>query len=298
MLRLDGVTKNFESVRAVDNLSFRVESGDVYGLLGPNGAGKTTAIRMIMQIFQPDNGSITFRDEPITVETKDRIGYLPEERGVYQKMKINEVIDYFAALKGMDKSVAQENARKYLERFDLLERSDDKVEELSKGNQQKVQFIISIIHDPKLLILDEPFSGLDPVNQVLLKEIIDELQDEGTTILFSTHQMAQVEKLCERICLISKGRAVVQGNLKQIKRELGSRTIRIESDDSLEELESSSVFLWAELENGALVGELNDGVEPHDYLKSLVEKIRVRKFEVVEPSLEQIFIDQVRGGQS
>ncbi len=298
MLELQNVRKTFEDVRAVDDLSFRVETGDIYGLLGPNGAGKTTTIRMIMQIFQPDSGSITFQDEPITVKTKDRIGYLPEERGVYQKMKVNEVIEYFAALKDMDLSKAKKNASKYLERFDLLNRADDKIEELSKGNQQKVQFIISIIHDPKLLILDEPFSGLDPVNQILIKEIIQELREEDTTILFSTHQMAQVEKLCERICLINEGKVIVEGNLKKIKRDLGSRTIRIESDDSLESLKSDSAFSWSEVENGSLLAELQDGLEPHEYLKSLVSRVKVRKFEVVEPSLEQIFIDQVRGGKA
>jgi len=298
MLELQNVRKTFEDVHAVDDLSFRVETGDIYGLLGPNGAGKTTTIRMIMQIFQPDSGSITFQDEPITVKTKDRIGYLPEERGVYQKMKVNEVIEYFAALKSMDMSVARNNAEKYLDRFELLGRAEDKVEELSKGNQQKVQFIISIIHEPKLLILDEPFSGLDPVNQVLIKEIIKELQEQDTTILFSTHQMAQVEKLCERICLINEGKVVVEGNLKQIKRDLGSRLIRIESDDSLDAIQSDPSFTWSELENGALLAELQDDMEPHDYLKSLVSKVKVRKFEVVEPSLEQIFIDQVRGGKA
>jgi len=298
MLELQNVRKTFEDVHAVDDLSFRVETGDIYGLLGPNGAGKTTTIRMIMQIFQPDSGSITFQDEPITVKTKDRIGYLPEERGVYQKMKVNEVIEYFAALKSMDMSVARNNAEKYLDRFELLGRAEDKVEELSKGNQQKVQFIISIIHEPKLLILDEPFSGLDPVNQVLIKEIIKELQEQDTTILFSTHQMAQVEKLCERICLINEGKVVVEGNLKQIKRDLGSRLIRIESDDSLDEIQSDPSFTWSEMENGALLAELQDDMEPHDFLKSLIGKVKVRKFEVVEPSLEQIFIDQVRGGKA
>lgn len=297
MLILEDVTKTFESVRAVDHLSFNVQSGDIYGLLGPNGAGKTTTLRMIMQIFQPDSGTITLQGHPITVETKNQIGYLPEERGVYQKMKVNEVIEYFAALKDMDRNHAKQNMSQYLERFELLNRADDKIEELSKGNQQKVQFIISIIHEPKLLILDEPFSGLDPVNQVLIKEIIKELQNQDTTILFSTHQMAQVEKLCERICLINKGQIVVQGNLKQIKREFGSRTIRIESDDSLESLRSDAEFERVEFDNGALLGELNDGIKPEDYLKTLVNKVRVRKFEIVEPSLEQIFIDQVQGGK-
>lgn len=295
MLEVNCVTKTFENVRAVDNLSINVETGDIYGLLGPNGAGKTTTIRMIMQIIQPDTGNITLDGEPLTLKQKDRIGYLPEERGLYQKMKVREVVEYFAALKNMDSTKAKENTDFYLDRFDLLERAEDKIEELSKGNQQKIQFTISIIHEPKLLILDEPFSGLDPVNQVLIKEIIGELQQQNTTILLSTHQMEQVEKLCKRICLISKGRAVLNGNLREIKREYGTKTVRIQSDDSLDSLQNDPAFLRTEFENGAFLGELNDDVTPHDYLKSLVDQINIRKFEVVEPSLEQIFIDQVRG---
>lgn len=295
MLAVNCVTKTFENVRAVDNLSINVETGDIYGLLGPNGAGKTTTIRMIMQIIQPDTGNITLDGEPLTLKQKDRIGYLPEERGLYQKMKVREVVEYFAALKNMDSTKAKENTDFYLDRFDLLERTEDKIEELSKGNQQKIQFTISIIHEPKLLILDEPFSGLDPVNQVLIKEIIGELQQQNTTILLSTHQMEQVEKLCKRICLISKGKAVLNGNLREIKREYGTKTVRIQSDDSLDSLQNDPAFLRTEFENGAFLGELNDDVTPHDYLKSLVDQINIRKFEVVEPSLEQIFIDQVRG---
>jgi len=296
MLEAQNVVKDFEEVRAVDNLGFTVETGDIYGLLGPNGAGKTTMIRMIMQIIKPDSGMITLNGESITVKTKDRIGYLPEERGLYQKMKLREVIEYFATLKDLDQEKATANTDKYLDRFDLLNRADDKIEELSKGNQQKIQFIISIIHEPKLLILDEPFSGLDPVNQVLVKEIISELQEQDTTILLSTHQMEQVERLCERICLISEGRSVLEGNLKEIKRNYGSRTVRIQSDESLAGISNHEWFVQSKMEDGALIGELEVSVEPHDFLKQLVDQIKVRKFEVVEPSLEQIFVEQVRGG--
>lgn len=296
MLEINRVTKDFDRVRAVNDLSFTVETGDIYGLLGPNGAGKTTMIRMIMQIIQPDQGRITLGGEPITVKTKDRIGYLPEERGLYQKMKVREVIEYFAALKNLDADIARKNAEKYLQRFDLLERAEDKIEELSKGNQQKIQFVIAIIHEPSLLILDEPFSGLDPVNQVLVKEIIAELQQKETTILLSTHQMEQVEKLCKRICLINRGQAVLKGNLGEIKRNFGSRTVRIQSEASLEEVAKDEAFIRTEKENGALIGELRESILPHEYLKTLVNKVPIRKFEVVEPSLEQIFVEQVRGG--
>jgi len=296
MLEINRVTKDFDRVRAVNDLSFTVETGDIYGLLGPNGAGKTTMIRMIMQIIQPDTGFITLDGEPITVETKDHIGYLPEERGLYQKMKVREVIGYFAALKNLDSGIAKRNAEKYLQRFDLLERADSKIEELSKGNQQKIQFVIAIIHEPRLLILDEPFSGLDPVNQVLVKEIIAELQQQETTVLLSTHQMEQVERLCKRICLINRGRAVLQGNLAEIKRNFGSRTIRIQSEESLDEVAADDAFVRTEKENGALIAELKESILPHEYLRTLVQKVPIRKFEVVEPSLEQIFVDQVRGG--
>ena len=296
MLLLQNVTKVFDTVRAVDDLSMEVESGDIYGLLGPNGAGKTTTIRMIMGIIRPDSGMIQLDDDPITVETKDRIGYLPEERGLYQKMKLRETVEYFASLKNLDPDRVRDRTNSYLDRFDLLPRAEDKIEELSKGNQQKVQFIISIIHSPQLLILDEPFSGLDPVNQVLLKEIIGELREQGTTVLLSTHQMEQVEKLCERICLIHKGSAVLRGNLREIKREYGSRTVRIQSDASLEGVREDGVFHHTEMQNDTLIGELKDDIQPHEYLKSLAERVPVRRFEVVEPTLEQIFVDQVREG--
>lgn len=297
MLEINQVTKDFDQVRAVDDLNITVQTGDIYGLLGPNGAGKTTTIRMIMQIIQPDTGTITLDGEPITIKTKDQIGYLPEERGLYQKMKVREVIEYFASLKNLDPGVAQKNVEKYLRRFELWERAEDKIEELSKGNQQKIQFVIAIIHEPKLLILDEPFSGLDPVNQLLVKEIIAELQQRETTVLLSTHQMDQVEKLCKRICLINQGRAVLQGDLAEIKRNFGSRTIRIQSEESLDEVATDDAFIRVERENGALVGELREPILPHEYLRTLVQKVPVRKFEVVEPSLEQIFVDQVRGGE-
>jgi ABC-2 type transport system ATP-binding protein len=298
MLQIQGVTKDFGKVRAVDDLNFTVESGDIFGLLGPNGAGKTTMIRMIMQIFQPDSGSIRLHGKPVTPGSKDHIGYLPEERGLYQKMKIREVIHYFASLKRMDSSEARKVADDYLERFELLSRADDNIEELSKGNQQKIQFIISVMHAPKLLILDEPFSGLDPVNQVVLKEIITELQEKGTTVLLSTHQMEQVEKLCEKICLINKGAIVLKGNLKQIKRDYGSRLIRVISDVSLESLAGKDIFNYTEFSDGTFTGELKDNIRPEDYLKELAEEFPIRKFEVVEPTLEQIFIEQVKGARS
>jgi ABC-2 type transport system ATP-binding protein len=295
MLEVQKVTKDFGQIRAVDNLGFRVETGDIYGLLGPNGAGKTTTIRMIMQIIQPDAGSITLNGEPVTVKKKDHIGYLPEERGLYQKMKIRDVIMYLASLKNMSQAKARENTERYRDRFDLLGRAEDKIEELSRGNQQKIQFILSVIHEPELLILDEPFSGLDPVNQVLLKTIINEFRERGTTVLLSTHQMEQVEKLCERICLIHEGRSVLDGNLKEIKRQYGTKSIRVVSDDPMDDLLQSDAFVQADVEDGALIGELREEVEPGEYLRTLAANYNIRAFEVVEPSLEQIFIDQVGG---
>ena len=203
VLSLENLTKQYEGVRAVDGVSFRVEQGDIYGFLGPNGAGKTTTIRMIMGIIHPDSGVINLNGSDINELSRENLGYLPEDRGLYQKQKLEETIHYFGILRGLDKEEARSRASMWLERFSLIDQGNRKIEELSKGNQQKIQFILALLHDPGLLILDEPFTGLDPLNQLLLKEIIQEKRDEGKTIVFSTHQMEQVERLCTNICLIN-----------------------------------------------------------------------------------------------
>src|SRR2546422_5209681 len=233
---LDGVTKRFGDFAAVSELSIKVRAGRIYGLLGPNGAGKTTTIRMIVNITAPDSGRITVFGQQITPELQDQIGYLPEERGLYKKMKVGEQLKFFAALKNVSAKEADERVDRWLARLKLAEWKNKKSSELSKGMQQKVQFITAITHEPELLILDEPFSGLDPVNVEVLKEIILELKSAGKTIIFSTHQMELAEEICDDICLINRSRKVLDGSIREVKRSFGR----------------NSVALRLEGENGAL----------------------------------------------
>lgn len=294
MLKLIGINKTFNKTKAVQNIDLHVKKGTVYGLLGPNGAGKSTTIRMIMDIIKPDNGEILIDGHKIQRLDYDKIGYLPEERGLYQKSKLKETIAYFAELKGLSIFEARKRADEYLKRFDLADYADRKIQELSKGNQQKVQFIISIISDPKLVILDEPFSGLDPVNQILLKEIIQEMNARGTTIIFSTHQMEQVEKMCNDICLINKGQIVLEGNLQEIKNNYGLKSVEVDYMGDKSDLESLTNLTIIHLDDKKLIGELPENIGINDVLKELISKVTVNGFKINEPSLEQIFIDQVR----
>lgn len=293
MLEVRNITKTFNKTVAVDSLTFEVPQGSIFGLLGPNGAGKTTTIRMIMNIIQPDSGLIFFHGESIDRSRYKRVGYLPEERGLYQKEKLRETIIYLARLKGMSASDAANKTDYYLERFNLSEYAMRKIEELSKGNQQKVQFIISVIHDPILVILDEPFSGLDPVNQLLLKDIINELKINGTTVIFSTHQMEQVERMCNEICLINKGKRILYGDLMQIKKEYGNQSISLDFSGEKEKLGDLRLDNLV-IEDGKLRGSLKDGHSLNDLLKEVMERVTVTGFSVLEPSLEQIFIELVK----
>ncbi len=294
MLVLQNVSKNFNRTIAVDNLSFEVPEGSIFGLLGPNGAGKTTTIRMIMNILKPDSGTILFKGDSFKKGDYQKVGYLPEERGLYQKMKLKETVIYLGRLKGLSGTKATKQTDEFLERFELTDYANRKIEELSKGNQQKVQFIVSIIHDPILLILDEPFIGLDPVNQLLLKEIIGELQDKGATIIFSTHQMEQVEKLCNQICLINNGKKVLYGNLREIKKEYGTQVVTIEFQGEKETLEDLKSLRNLRLEDNSLTGEMPEGIFLNDVLVEVMNHVSVTRFHLLEPSLEQIFIDQVK----
>ncbi len=298
MLQLHNVVKRFKKTQAVNHLNLEIPAGSIFGLLGPNGAGKTTTLRMIMNIIKPDEGEILFNGGRFRKTDYQQVGYLPEERGLYQKMKLHEMVLYLARLKGLSKSRATENVDRYLARFGLTQYADRKIEELSKGNQQKVQFIIAIIHEPELVILDEPFSGLDPVNQLLLKEIIDEMHHQGHTIIFSTHQMEQVEKLCDQICLINVGRKILYGKLKDIQQEYGTRTVSIGfsgSPEALEELQHLNVH---NLTEDHLTGEIESESSLNDILKEVMQYVTVTRFRLHEPSLEQIFIDQVSGGEA
>ena len=293
MLSVVNLRKEFETVVAVDGVSLEVHRGELFGLLGPNGAGKTTTIRTILNIIKPDSGEITFDGNPFTPETWNLIGYLPEERGLYRKSKIINTILYFASLKGIPAQEAKPRAMRWLGRFELEQRANDKVEELSKGNQQKVQLIASLLHDPQLLILDEPFAGLDPVNQVLLKDVLMEVRQQQTAIIFSTHQMEQVEKMCDNICLINKGRPVLNGPLRDVKRKYGKNSVHLEFDGDAQFLKSLPMVRKADVYQNYAEVELNDPAKAGELLKTFDGKLSLRKFEIVEPSLNSIFIDVV-----
>jgi ABC-2 type transport system ATP-binding protein len=264
--------------------------------LGPNGAGKTTTIRTVLNILQPDSGEILFDGKSFSENTWNSIGYLPEERGLYRKSKIINTILYFASLKRMAAKDAKPAAYYWLERFGLKQDGHRKIEELSKGNQQKVQLIISVLHRPQLLILDEPFSGLDPVNQILLKDILLELRQNNTAIIFSTHQMEQVEKMCDNICLINKGKPVLSGDLSKIKKQYGSNSVHLEYDGDGEYLKHSKLIRHADVYQNYAELELLDISKSNELLAQLHNKLTIRKFEIVEPSLNSIFVSVV-GGQ-
>jgi len=291
MLVLEGLTKKYEGVHAVDNVSFKVEKGDVYGFLGPNGAGKTTTIRMIMGIIYPDTGSINLNGENINALGRYNLGYLPEDRGLYQKQRLEEILNYFGLLRGLERSDAKNRSSMWLERFGLGDQGSRKVEELSKGNQQKIQFILSLLHDPDLIILDEPFTGLDPLNQLLLKEIIQEKQDEGKTIIFSTHQMEQVERLCNNICLIDKGSVIVEGSLEDIRKKHSSDAVEVRFSGEINEQKASSYFNELEITDDTLSGVLSK--DPNEFLGWVNASVDVLSFQLKVPTLEQIFLEEV-----
>lgn len=294
VLRLEGVSKSFGNVHAVSELSMQIGAGTLFGLLGPNGAGKTTTIRMIMQIIMPDSGEIFLFGKPNSQALLDSVGYLPEERGLYRKMKIGETLQFFAELKGIGAGEAKRRTAYWLERFEMGDVSNTKVEELSKGNQQKIQLISTILHEPRLLILDEPFSGLDPVNTQLITDIMLELKKNGCCIIFSTHVMEQVEKLCDSICLINQGTSVLQGGLKEVKSRFAKNTVLMEFDGKngfLKELEYVRDF---EEYGSHIEIHLKDPDRAQDLIRTAVEKVKVTRFEVVEPSLHEIFIQTVK----
>ncbi len=293
MLRVTNLRKEFENVIAVDDVSLEVQRGELFGLLGPNGAGKTTTIRTVLNIIQPDSGEITFDGRAFHPEMWNIIGYLPEERGLYRKSKILNTILYFAGLKGIPPNEAKPLAREWLERFEMKDVGHRRVEELSKGNQQKIQLICALVHHPQLLILDEPFSGLDPVNQILLKDILLELRRQNVAIIFSTHQMEQVEKLCDNICLIDKGREVLGGSLMEIKKTYGTNSVHLEFEGDGTFLKDIPLVKRADVYQNYAELELNDIQQSHELLSTINGKLALRKFEIVEPSLNSIFINVV-----
>lgn len=290
------IAKSFGEVQAVVDVSFEVRRGEIFGLLGPNGAGKTTAIRVLLDIFKPDRGEVSILGGPMTEAKKDRIGYMPEERGLYQDIPLERCLLYLTSLKGVPDQEARKNLEGYLERFDLAEHKTKKVKELSKGMQQKAQIINTLLHQPELIIIDEPFTALDPVNLQLVKDVMEELRDQGVTIIMSTHQMQQVEELCDRILLINDGQNVLYGNLDEIRRRFSGHAVVVRSQGKLPELAGVQDI---SPHNGDFKLTLNDDTSPQDVLKSLTAKdILLEKFEIAVPTLNEIFIRVVEEGDS
>jgi ABC-2 type transport system ATP-binding protein len=293
-LELRRITKRYDKFVAVDDLSLTIEKGSVFGLLGPNGAGKTSTIRMMMGITMPDSGEVIVFGEPYKRAHLDRIGYLPEERGLYKKMKLVEQLSFLAELKGVPNGEATRRARHWCERLELSAWTEKKVEELSKGMQQKVQFIAAILHDPEFLILDEPFSGLDPANADVLKDVLLEQKKAGKTILFSTHRMDQVEQLCQSICLINEGQAVLHGDLRSIKAKYGRNHVQMEYEGDGDFLQQSKGLQWFKNYGSYVEMELAPGADTRELLQLAASRVKLSRFQVMEPPLEQIFKDTVK----
>ena len=298
MLIVNNLVKTYNAIRAVDDLSFQVHPGRIFGMLGPNGAGKTTTLRTILNIIKPSSGEILFDNKPITYEYYSLIGYLPEERGLYKRSKVIDVLIYFAGLKNINKTDAQKLADAWLKKLNIYDHRDKKIEQLSKGNQQKVQLIAAVLHNPRLLILDEPFTGFDPINQQEVKDIILSFVSEGKTIILSTHLMDLAEKLCEDILLINDGRAITSGNLSDVKRNFGGNNIRISIQKEYNILKSFSEIVRMEIFNNYAEIQLNDGIEPSRFLKKIIDITEVNHFSVIEPSLNKIFIDLIKQKQN
>lgn len=293
VLQIENVTKRFGDFTAVDQLNLTVEKGSMYGFLGANGAGKTTTFRMILGLLSANEGHITWNNKTISYATSPEIGYLPEERGLYPKMKVEDQLIFLGELRGMKKVDAKKAIDYWLERFEVSQNKNKKVEELSKGNQQKIQVIAALMHDPKLLILDEPFSGLDPVNVEMLKKAITDFRNNGATILFSSHRMDHVEELCEKLSIIHHGKQIVSGSLRDVKRSFGRQNVRIRSDYDLKALDNvRGIISVAHSVEGA-VFQIEEEEVANDLLSAALQAGPIRHFEIEEPSLQDIFIAKV-----
>jgi ABC-2 type transport system ATP-binding protein len=292
-LLLENVTKQFGDFTAVDDLTLSVGEGTMYGFLGANGAGKTTTFRMILGLLNANKGRITWNGKPITYATSPEIGYLPEERGLYPKMKVEDQLVFLAQLRGMGKTEAKRELRKWLDRFEVPHYVNKKVEELSKGNQQKIQVIASLLHKPQLLILDEPFSGLDPVNVEMLKAAILDFRNDGATIVFSSHRMDHVEELCEQLSIVHKGKQIVSGSLRDVKRSSSKQNVRIHSDYDLSQLELISGVTSVHKTVEGAVYQIESEQVANELLTRALKSGPIRHFEIEEPSLQDIFIEKV-----
>lgn len=296
-VEVSNLAKRFGDTQAVADVSFSVEPGEIFGLLGPNGAGKTTTIRMMLDIFEPDAGRISVFGGKLDQAKKHRIGYMPEERGLYKDLKLEPTLVYLATLKGLDEKTARSKLTGWLERFDLAEHRQKKVQELSKGMQQKAQIIATLLHDPDLIVVDEPFAGLDPVNTRLVKQIFEEQRQAGKSILMSTHQMYQVEALCNRIVLIDEGRTVLYGAVDEIKRDFAGNAITIEGQGEFTDIPG---VLEVRKQNSTWHLALEIGTDPQAVFRTLAarENVKIERFELEEPSLDDIFVNVVSGRRS
>ncbi|MEB2281745.1 ABC transporter ATP-binding protein [Lysinibacillus xylanilyticus] len=294
-LQLEHVTKKYKDFTAVDNLNFTIEKGEIFGLIGQNGAGKTTTFRMILDLQETTAGTITWDGKPVNAINRDVLGYLPEERGIFPTMKVEDQLYFFGELRGMKKSTLKKEIDYWINRFELEERRKDKAETLSKGNQQKVQLIASFIHKPQFLILDEPFSGLDPVNKDLLKDAILHLKEQGTTILFSSHQMDNVEELCDHLCLLKRGVSLFSGSLLDLKKQYGKTRLAVRTEWSTTQLLTLEGVKDVRVEKEQTVLTLED----ESYAQSIFEKLSngkyIEKFSLDYLSLDEIFKDKVGG---
>ena len=293
-IELENVSKIFGKFPAVDSLSFRVPRGVVFGLLGPNGAGKTTTIRMIMNITAADSGEIRVLGNPMTRETQNRIGYLPEERGLYRKMKVLDHPLFLAAIKEVSREDARRRIGDWVEKLELKPWLKKKVDELSKGMQQKVQFIATVVHDPEILILDEPFSGLDPINTAIIKEYLSDFRQRGKTIVFSTHVLEQAEKLCDEICLLARSKKILEGNLRDLKRRFSKDVLHLAVDAEPSEIASLPGVATSQPVNGGYLVVLAPGMDQREFLRRTLERHPLRGFSAREPELEEIYLDAVK----
>lgn len=294
-LVLDSLTKRFGDFTAVNSFSMQVEKGSIHGFLGPNGSGKTTTMRMIMSILYPDEGHISVLGHSNSEEVKDRLGYLPEEKGLYKKMKVGEIVAYFGTLKGLTRPEAKKRATDLLGRYGLGDWVDEKCEAMSKGMGQKVQLLSTLVHDPELVILDEPFSGLDPINMELMRDTILDMKKEGRTVLFSTHVMAQAEELCDRITLIYKGDRILDGSLREIKAE-GGQSIRLDYEGDGSQLASLPGIMRVNDSGKTAELMLEPDADTQAILKALVEQVEVHRFDTSETSLHEIYVRAVGEG--
>ncbi len=292
-IKVQGISKKFGEQLAVNDVNFDVESGEIFGLLGPNGAGKTTTIRIILDLFKPDTGKVEILGGPMTEEKKNRIGYLPEERGLYQDLPLERCLVYLATLKGMSQNDAQHKVASLIDEFDLGDSRKKKMKELSKGMQQKAQLITTLVHNPDVVIIDEPFSALDPVNTQMVKDLLRKQREMGKSIVMCTHQMNQVEELCDRLVLINKGSAMLYGTLNEVRRKFAKPALEVATPDAMPaQLPGISEI---QKRNGSYLLHIANGESPQSILKALMAtNIQIDKFEIALPTLDEIFIEVVK----